>query len=90
MLEQLTNIVNCSKIRPADETSAVMDWFQPLLDKLNGRSIRWVQTCGPGSPSSHLNAWHDSETLLHETVVKIVTKAHGKAVGLNVSWDARA
>ncbi|GMK59586.1 hypothetical protein CspeluHIS016_0801920 [Cutaneotrichosporon spelunceum] len=38
-LRQLTIVVNSSKVKYDDETSAVMDWFQPLLDKLNGSTI---------------------------------------------------
>ncbi|BEJ16876.1 hypothetical protein CspHIS471_0602770 [Cutaneotrichosporon sp. HIS471] len=71
VLKQLTRVVDNSKVRQEDETSAVMGWFQPLLDKLNGSTI-----------NAHLNTWHDSETVLHEALLNLTTKALAKAVEL--------
>ncbi|CAK9785475.1 unnamed protein product [Cutaneotrichosporon oleaginosum] len=71
VLKQLTSVVNSSRIRPEAEIRVVMDWFQPLLDILNGGLI-----------SSHVQTWRDSEVLRYETLVKIATSAQLRAVEL--------
>lgn len=76
--------MTATKLNTDNELDGVLSWFKPLLDKLDGRVIRWVEPLRRLTLSQLLDEWQKSEKVVLETITKLAKDAKVKADELSV------